>query len=132
MRSYVREINCSIEAKLFYKDCENADSLRHVVKYLDDGPYPWYNCLIKKGNNSCYSNCTQLALSDYRLILVQKFNNKIEPAWTGLNKCNSEPHFRLTFNQTIDSCKSNNASKMKIKYLLVMILILLKIVFEKF
>jgi hypothetical protein len=123
MHTYIKEINCTAENQEFYKDCQDALSIRHVVKYLDDGPYPFYNCLVKKGNFSCFSNCTQLAVSNYRLKLVQQFNNRIEPAWTGLNNC-KKPKIELTFDRAINPCISNDAIAYKHRYALTIFSIL--------
>jgi len=123
MHTYIKEINCTIENQEFYKDCPDALSIRHVVKYLDDGPYPFYNCLVKKGNLSCFSNCTQLAMSNYKLKLVQTFNNRIEPAWTGLNNC-KKPKIELTFDRSINPCISNDALAFNPRYALTIFSVL--------
>ena len=38
------EIACTGQNLVFYRDCANATSLTVKMLYLDEGPYPYYNC----------------------------------------------------------------------------------------
>ena len=50
--TYLHEVNCTNKSVLFYKDCTNSSSLTVIAKYLDGGPYPTFNCLVNKINNT--------------------------------------------------------------------------------
>ena len=103
--TYRFDIECSKgKADSFFQDCENSYSLTFDVKYLDDGPYPTYNCAINTVNRRCASNCNQLASSDYKLILFQQFNGFIEPAWSGFSSSKLQPNITLIYDSTINPC----------------------------
>ena len=111
---------------MFYKDCASANtsSLTIELKYLDDGPFPQYNCVINTENRTCASLCTKLLLS-YKLVLLQQANNKqVQPAWTGLSKCNRQPNVKLIYDSTINPCSSG--IMLRFEYL-VFVFTLLKI-----
>ncbi len=74
--------------------------------YLDSGPYPRYNCVVNLNNKTCASNCFQLLNSEYQLILVQNFNNTVQPAWKGLSNCNDKPKITLTSDTLLMPCQS--------------------------
>ena len=104
LRKYLYQITCANQSVPFYKDCVNASSLTIYVTYLDSGPYPSYNCLVDQTNETCSSLCTQL-LSTYKLILIQEFKpNRVEPAWAGLSKCDTNINNQLTHNSTLNPC----------------------------
>jgi hypothetical protein len=106
---YKYEIECNDKAKTFYKDCATpqAKSLQINAIYLDDGPYPQYNCLVNTFNTSCASNCTQLVNSNYDLIMIQQNNERVEPAWKGFCNCATNlPRVRLPRNSEINFCRS--------------------------
>ena len=90
-----------------YTDCndQNATSLVISLKYLDDGPFPSYNCLINKTSDPCGTNCTYFN-SNYQLILFQQVSNLIEPAWKGLCNCNIQPNIKLILDPSIELCES--------------------------
>ena len=114
---------------LFYKDCRDADtfSLTMELKYLDAGEYPRYNCVKNAGNSTCVNKCVNL-ISNYDLILIQQYENKVQPAWTGLSKCNSKPNAKLIYDSTINPCSSSAFnSKFKITNLSLSIAIVLNI-----
>jgi hypothetical protein len=100
------EIMCTIENKQIYTDClyENAKSLYINAIYLDDGPYPSYNCLINTFNQSCASNCSQMIGSNYELTMIQQLNDSVQPAWKGFCNCGSQPNIILTRNLSINFC----------------------------
>ena len=93
---YSFNINCSLKQnQLFFEDCAANNSLTVYASYFkwDSSEYPYYTCVIKTGNRQRNVPCSRL-LANYELILVQKHNGKIEPAWTGLSNC-GQPSFRL-------------------------------------
>ena len=119
--------SCTLEAQTFYADCENAVSISHVVRYLDKGPYPSYNCLVNRNGNKCSSNCTRLADSGFKLMLTQKFTGHLETAWTGLSKCSVNPNIGLIFNQSIESCTSRGFKFKNTAHLIIFIFYLIEL-----
>ena len=111
------EIACTGQNLVFYRDCANATSLTVKMLYLDEGPYPYYNCLVNKVAERCASNCTQLLSANYQLVLTQMFAGKIESAWRGFSNCNIQPKILLTYSSIISSC-SSYANILKINWLL--------------
>jgi hypothetical protein len=102
---YSFEINCSNQRyKKEYKDCEEnyVKSLTVYVVYLNNGPYPSYNCVINKWNETCADQCVQLMREGMELILIQSFNFVIEPAWKGLGSI--VPRINLTANYDLFLC----------------------------
>ena len=78
--------------------------------YEDRYLYPTYNCLTSNLYQACASICTQL-LSNYTLILIQDFENKVEVAWHGLSNC-KQPNIKLTHNSSINTCLKSRSSKL--------------------
>ena len=106
IHTHLYEILCTSQSVLFYKDCaaSNAFSLTIIVRYLDWGPYPAYNCLINQANFLCASLCTQL-LTSYKLLLVQEFkDNQVQAAWAGLSNFNVMPNIQLTQSSVLNPC----------------------------
>ena len=122
--TYLHEVNCTSKSILFYKDFTNSSSLTVIAKYLDEGPYPTYNCLVNKINNTCASTCSQL-LSNYSLILIQDFKNKVQTAWTGLSICNTNINFRLKYNSFINPCETSFSFKLKGNFLFIALSLIL-------
>ena len=119
-KQYLYQINCTNQSQLFFKDCFYSSNLTMDIRYDDYNLfedrylYPTYNCLSDKPNQKCASNCTQL-LSNYTLILIQDFDNKVEAAWYGLSNCN-QPNIKLTHNSSIYTCsiKLNGSNSIKL------------------
>ena len=129
IHSFTYELLCNNQSMLFYKDCQDADSfsLTMELKYLDGGGYPRYNCVKNTDNSTCVNKCVNL-ISNYELILIQQYENKVQLAWTGLSKCNSKPNAKLIYDSTINPCSSSAFnSKFKVKNLILGLVIVLKI-----
>lgn len=101
-------IDCNRESSRIFTDCtENATNLRIVLKYLDEGAYPIYNCAVENGKN-CSLGCPNL-VQNYQLYLVQENFDKIEPAWTGLCNCfKKHPNIMLKQEIKLNACSSNS------------------------
>lgn len=93
-------IECTGEARKFYKDCEDARGLRIGLKYLDSGPYPMFSCAIEK-NNTCQAGCPSLR-TNYNLYLVQQNEGNIEVGWNGFCNC-IKRYPRLTINEDLNA-----------------------------
>ena len=124
-------VACTNYTRRFYADCaENAASNLSVsVRYVDKGAYPRYNCVVHAANATHAYNCTQLFAAEYELVLVQEFNEHVEPAWTRLCKCYSAPNFRLTRDPAISAGRRSRASTNKARVSSSFLLAVLVVIF---
>ena len=98
----VHQINCNVtENQLYYKDCKNSSSLSFLIEYSGGKTYPNFYCSANTFNKTCASSCAQFSKSEDQLFLIQDFNGKIEPAWTGLSNC-GQANIQLSYE--IKSC----------------------------
>ena len=109
VRFYRFEVTCvNNETRLFYADCSNDTftSLTVIVSYLDEigAENPRYNCVVNTAVAKCVAKCERLFRAEYELVLVQQFKDKVEPAWTGLNRCNANPNIKLTRTDSLNPC----------------------------
>ena len=115
MHFYSPQITCNQQTQQFYQDCVGSSQIKIKMKYLDDGPYPTYNCVANRTyteyNRTYYQcvTCDQL-FSSYNLILIQQVNNKVELAWTGLCSCSGNPNIRLSQDMNISPCDMSNGT----------------------
>ncbi len=110
--NFIKVIQCTREARLFYADCINSFSLQFNISYKEKDTVPSFYCLkeeFRNTNGSRYCGCTQLASSGYSIIMIQEVNkNRVELAWTGLSKCDKNINVQLTHDLTMETCFNQN------------------------
>ena len=106
--NFIKVIQCTREARLFYADCINSFSLQFNISYKEKDTVPSFYCLkeeFRNTNGSRYCGCTQLASSGYSMIMIKEVNkNRVELAWTGLSKCDKEINVQLTHDLAMETC----------------------------
>ena len=103
MHNLTIQITCNQQSQQFFQDCANSNNLNIVMKYLDEGAFPTYNCMVNTSSSNTCSSCNKL-LSNYNLYMIQQVNNQVQPAWTGLCSCSQNPNINLSQDGSIYVC----------------------------
>lgn len=120
VKIYLSKIYCAQDkVDIYSNDCKNSEYLRIFLIYSDQADYPKYNCGIL-GNNTCRIGCPSL-LYEFKLILVQVNQQRVQTAWHEFCNCYKNPKIYLTQDLSIDSCQLSKAYFTKSSNLLIYI-----------
>ena len=128
---FLADLYCNFNSSKFYKDCQNNIQLKIIVRYINDGSIPKYNCASVQNNQSVL-DCPNLTNS-YSLVLIQEEQDTVSPAWKSIANCNQIPTFYIDRNPILDPShpfsKSNQISTDKLFYFnfLICFILFLKI-----
>jgi hypothetical protein len=95
-------IECNNLTSQIFSDCKNAVSLKLLFYHVEDGRYPRFQCSIRTVTNHCQPGCEQF-LQGNKIVLTQKYQDKIVPAWQPQCNC-YKPKVELTVDNTINVC----------------------------
>ena len=97
---FLADLYCNFNSSKFYKDCQNNIQLKIIVRYINDGSIPKYNCASVQNNQSVL-DCPNLTNS-YSLVLIQEEQDTVSFAWKSIANCNQIRTFYVDRNPILD------------------------------